>query len=186
MFAIGRFLSTVTNVVSIIGGLAIALMMFHITFDVIGRYVFNAPIPGTITIVSYYYMSIAAFVPLAFAEQKDAHISVEVITARMPAWMRNNLERLAMLCSLAVFCFLAIRSFGEAQAKYSQGASVVQGTSDISIWVTYCMLPLGTSLMILVLLYKLINSFLPCESGLDRDRAKADELIDPRPDERQQ
>ena len=176
MFAIGRFLSKVTNVVSIIGGLAIALMMFHITFDVIGRYFFNSPIPGTITIVSYYYMSIAAFVPLAFAEQKDAHISVEVITERMPAWMRRNLEHLARLCSLVVFGFLTVRSFGEAQGKFSMGASIVQGNSDISIWVTYFMLPLGAGLMTLVVLYKLINGFLPQESGLDTERAKADEL----------
>ncbi|MFL1407306.1 TRAP transporter small permease, partial [Marinobacter sp. M1N3S26] len=123
MLNIGRLLSRITNTVSIIGGLAIALMMFHISFDVAGRYFFNTPIPGTITIVSYYYMSIAAFIPLAFAEQKDAHISVEVITERMPAWMRHHLERLAMLCSLVVFGLLAVRTFGEAQKKFEMGAS---------------------------------------------------------------
>lgn len=176
MYAIGRILARITNAVSILGGLAIALMMFHITFDVIGRYVFNTPIPGTITIVSYYYMSIAAFVPLAFAEQKDAHISVEVITELMPAWIRNNLERLAFLCSLTVFGFLALRSFGEAQRKFDMGASVVQGSADITIWVTYYMLPLGAALMFLVVLYKLVNSFLPHENGLDTERSKADEL----------
>lgn len=176
MYAIGQFLSRITNLISIIGGLAIAMMMFHVTFDVIGRYFFRSPIPGTITIVSYYYMSIAAFIPLAFAEQKDAHISVEVITEHMPAWMRHNLERLAMLCSMTVFGFLAVRTFGEAQTKYDMGASIVQGSSDIPIWITYYMLPLGTGLMTLVLLYKLINSFLPNESGLDAGRAHADEL----------
>jgi len=41
MYAIGRFLSKITNLISIVGGLAIALMMFHIAFDVVGRYVFN-------------------------------------------------------------------------------------------------------------------------------------------------
>lgn len=176
MFFIGRLLARITNTVSIIGGLAIALMMFHITFDVAGRYFFNAPVPGTITVVSYYYMSIAAFIPLAFAEQKDAHISVEVITERMPAWMRGNLERLAMLCSLVVFSLLAVRTYLEAGKKFEMGASIVQGNSDISIWVTYYMLPVGCGLMVLVVLYKLIMSFLPQESGLDTERAKADEL----------
>ena len=176
MYAIGRFLSKVTNLISIVGGLAIALMMFHISFDVAGRYFFNTPIPGTITIVSYYYMSIAAFIPLAFAEQKDAHISVEVITERMPAWMRGNLERLAMLCSLVVFSLLAVRTYLEAGKKFEMGASIVQGNSDISIWVTYYMLPVGCGLMVLLVLYKLIMSFLPQESGLDTERAKADEL----------
>ena len=177
MYAIGRFLSNITNLISIIGGLAIALMMFHISFDVAGRYFFNAPVPGTITVVSYYYMSIAASIPLAFAEQKAAHISVEVITERMPAWMRGNLERLAMLCSLVVFGLLAVRTFNEAGKKFEMGASIVQGNSDISIWVTYYMLPVGCGLMALVVLYKLIASFLPPQhNGLDTERAKADEL----------
>ncbi|MBM1143040.1 TRAP transporter small permease [Alcanivorax sp. ZXX171] len=176
MYAIGRFLSRITNLISIIGGLAISLMMLHISFDVAGRYFFNTPIPGTITVVSYYYMSIAAFVPLAFAEQKDAHISVEVITEHMPAWMRGNLERLAMLCSLVIFSLLAVRTYIEAGKKQDMGASIVQGNSDISIWVTYYMLPLGCGLMALVVLYKLIVSFAPQRNGLDRERAKADEL----------
>ncbi|MBF5058050.1 tripartite AtP-independent periplasmic transporter subunit DctQ [Alcanivorax sp. 521-1] len=173
---IGTLLAGITNFVSVLGGLAIALMMFHVAFDVIGRYLFNTPLPGTITIVSYYYMSIAAFIPLAFAEQKDAHISVDVVTERLPPWIRNNLERLALLCSLAVFSLLAARSFVEAQGKYRMSASVVQGDADISIWFTYYMLPVGSGLMALIVLYKLVSSVFGLESALNRERAKADEF----------
>ncbi|WP_416391404.1 TRAP transporter small permease [Alloalcanivorax xenomutans] len=70
MYALGRWLSKITNLMTVIGGLAIALMMLHVTADVVGRFVFGTPIPGTITIVSHYYMIVAAFVPLAYAEQK--------------------------------------------------------------------------------------------------------------------
>lgn len=176
MYVIGRILAHITNVMTIIGGLAIALMMFHITADVAGRYFFNSPIPGTITIVSYYYMVIAAFIPLAFAEQKDAHISVEVITERLPEWIQNNIQRLSLLCSGVIFTLLCWRSFEEAGRKYSMGASVVQGNSDISIWATYYVLPLGCALMVLVLAYKFLVSIFGLESSLDRERAKADEL----------
>ena len=176
MYVIGRILAHITNVMTIIGGLAIALMMFHITADVAGRYFFNSPIPGTITIVSYYYMVIAAFIPLAFAEQKDAHISVEVITERLPEWIQNNIQRLSLLCSGVIFSMLALRSFEEAGRKYAMGASVVQGNSDISIWATYYVLPLGCALMVLVLAYKFLVSIFGLESSLDRERAKADEL----------
>lgn len=176
MFVIGRILAHITNVMTIIGGLAIALMMFHITADVAGRYIFNSPIPGTITIVSYYYMGIAAFIPLAFAEQKDAHISVEVITELMPQWIQDNLQRLALLCSGVIFTMLSWRSLEESSRKYAMGASVVQGNSDIPIWITYYVLPLGCAMMVLVVAYKLIVSLFGLESGLDTERAKADEL----------
>lgn len=176
MYVIGRILAHITNVMTIIGGLAIALMMFHVTADVAGRYFFNAPIPGTITIVSYYYMIVAAFIPLAFAEEKDAHISVEVVTERLPQWLQNNLQRLALLCSMTVFGMLAWRTFEEAGRKFAMGASVVQGNSDITIWATYYVLPIGCGLMVLVLLYKFLVSTFGLENGLDRERAKADDL----------
>ena len=44
-------------------------MMLHITADVVGKFVFNRPLPGTIPIVSQYYMVIAAFLPLAMVEK---------------------------------------------------------------------------------------------------------------------
>ena len=64
MKTLGRLLSRVIDSMTVISGLAIALMMIHITLDVVMRNFFNYPLPGTITIVSYYYMAITAFMPL--------------------------------------------------------------------------------------------------------------------------
>tara|TARA_R110002124_G_scaffold54425_1_gene154754 strand:+ start:686 stop:1150 length:465 start_codon:yes stop_codon:yes gene_type:complete len=153
-------------------------MMLHITADVIFRYVFNSPMPGTITIVSHYYMAIAAFIPLAFTEQKNSHISVDVLTARMPAFLRRYLDRFAVLVSILIFGVITVRSFVEANKKYQQGASVVQGDSEILIGITYYLLPVGAGLMVLMLIYKLVLSFSNSGNGLDTELAKADELSD--------
>lgn len=176
MFSIGRFLDKIINLTTILGGLAIALMMLHVVGDVIARYVFNIPLPGTITFVSYYYMAIAAFIPLAYTEQKNAQISVEVVTEHLPVWIQNNLERFALMLSALVFGMLAVRAWGEANNKFELGASVNQGTTDILIWPTYYILPLGSALMVLLLLYKIVVSFMNIESALNTERAKADEL----------
>lgn len=171
MYKIGRWLSKITDLMTILGGLAIALMMLHVTADVAGRYLFNMPMPGTITIVSHYYMIVAAFVPLAFAEQKNAHISVEVVTERLPKVVQKHLEGWALLLSAAVFALLAVRTWGEALSKHDISASVVQGNASIPIWQTYYVLPVGTALMALVLLYKFIIYLSGGPSGLDKDRA---------------
>ena len=84
MTRISRFLSTCATCTSVLAGAAVALMMVQVTLDVAMRHLFGSPLPGTLTIVSYYYMVIAAFVPLALAEQRDAHISVEFVTDLMP------------------------------------------------------------------------------------------------------
>jgi|SRR5690625_3435992 len=178
MYRLGRLLAWVTNITTVVGALAIAFMMIHITVDVAARYLFDSPLPGTITIVSYYYMIIAAFVPLAFAEQKDAHISVEVVTELMPSVVQKHLAGWLLLFSMAIFSMLTVRTWGEALAKQRIGASVVQGDTSIIIWPAYYMLPIGCGLMVVVLLYKFLVYLTGTESGLDRVRAQADELPD--------
>jgi len=171
----GRFLSRITLVMTFIGGLAIALMMLNVVLDVAGRYLFATPVPGTITVVSYYYMIIAAFVPLAFAEQKNAHISVEVVTERLPGWLQRHLNTFSLLLSTVVFLLLAVRTWGEAVSKQDIGASVVQGVNSIVIWPTYYVLPVGFALMALVLVHKFLASLFWVHSGLDEHRARPDD-----------
>lgn len=174
MHAIGKFLSRLIDSVTVISGLAIALMMVHITLDVVSRNFFNYPLPGTITIVSYYYMAIAAFMPLAFAEQKSAHISVEVITERLPKGVQKHLAGWMLLFSAAVFALMTLRSWEEALSKYGIKASIVQGEDSLPVWPTYFFLPLGCLLMFLVVVYKFIVYLTNQPSGLDVERARAD------------
>lgn len=174
MQAIGKLLSRLIDSVTVIAGLAIAFMMVHITLDVITRNFFNYPLPGTITIVSYYYMAIAAFMPLAFAEQKSAHISVEVLTERLPPLVQKHLAGCLLLLSAAVFALLTLRSWEEALSKYGIRASVVQGEDSLSVWPTYFFLPLGCLLMFVVVLYKFAIYLTGQASGLDSERSRAD------------
>lgn len=178
MYSIGKVLSWITNITTVIGGLVITLMMLHISLDVVMRYFFNTSLPGTITIVSYYYMIVAAFIPLAFAEQKDAHISVEVITEHLHPLIQKHLTNLAYLFSTAVFSLLTVRSWEEAEKKRGYGVSIVQGTDSISIWITYYILPLGCGLMALITLYKLSINIFGLNTGLDTERSSPTD-IDP-------
>lgn len=171
MYTFGKLLSKLIDTMTVISGLAIALMMLHITADVVMRNFFNYPLPGTITVVSYYYMAVAAFMPLAFAEQKSAHISVEVITERMPKVVQKHLAGWMLLFSAAVFALMTLRSWEEALSKYGIKASVVQGEDSLAVWPTYFLLPVGCLLMFLVVLYKFIVYLTNQPSGLDVDRA---------------
>ena len=96
MKRISRFLSTCATCTSVLAGAAVALMMVQVTLDVAMRHLFGSPLPGTLTIVSYYYMVIAAFVPLALAEQREAHISVEFVTDLMPKGVQRHLAGLML------------------------------------------------------------------------------------------
>ncbi|MDA7416014.1 TRAP transporter small permease [Xenophilus arseniciresistens] len=176
MFRLGRLLSRFIDVLTVIAGLSIAFMMLHITADVVARVVFQSPLPGTMSLVSYYYMAVAAFMPLAFAEQKSAHISVEVLTERLPATVQKHLAGWLLLISAASFLALTVRTWGEAMTKWEIKASVVQGLDSIPVWPTYFVLPVGCALMFLVVVYKFLVYVSGAESGLDDERARADDL----------
>ena len=66
-------------------------MMIHISLDVIGKIVWNAPIIGTLEIVSYVYMVGCTFLPLGHVLQTRSLILVEAFTEWMPsrsiAWL---------------------------------------------------------------------------------------------------
>ena len=85
---VGRFVNSLEeNTIAILLGL-----MTVLTFvNVILRYVFNAPLNGTILFVSTFYMVAIAFLPLALVEQGDNHISVELLFDRFPGGLRRAL-----------------------------------------------------------------------------------------------
>ena len=157
MKAIARFLSIGNAMLSTIAGVLVIVMVLHVTVDVTMRYVFNAPIPGTILAVSTFYMTAVVFLPLGLSEQKDAHIAVEVIYDLLGNVARRILDVLGLLVSLAVLGALTVRTFEEAMAKYRIGAATVESGVRIVTWPSYFVLPLGFAFMLLFVLLRLAH-----------------------------
>jgi hypothetical protein len=62
------FLGAVSNLLLAIGAAIITLMALHVIADVSCRYLLNQPLPGTIEIVSLYYMVAVIYLPLAYVQ----------------------------------------------------------------------------------------------------------------------
>tara|TARA_R100000935_G_scaffold58904_1_gene99398 strand:+ start:24463 stop:24972 length:510 start_codon:yes stop_codon:yes gene_type:complete len=139
---------------SILAGIAIVAMMLQVTVDVTLRYLFGMQLMGTLTIVSYYYMVIVAFVPLALAERRGAHISVEFVTDHLPPRIRHHLAGLILLPTAAVGFILTWRTFETATRAFRTGAAEVNGFSRVPVWPAYYALPLGAGLMTLIIVLK--------------------------------
>ena len=140
-----------------IGALAVILMMLHVTLDVAGKYLFNSPIPGTVAIVSQYYMVAVCFLPLALAERDNAHITVEVLADMLPRRTQNQFGVAWTLLSLILFSLLTWRNWIEAGLKRDLAAFVIEQDYRIPVWPSYYLLPIGTGAMCLVLIHKLVR-----------------------------
>lgn len=159
MSRIDGFISLIGRSVALVGGLAVALMMVHVTLDVIFRYLLNQPLAGTLTMVTYHYMVLVAFVPLAFVQRGNAHISVEVFTSLMPSALQRALALVTDLLTMAVMALLAWRGGDAAVQAMRKGLAQVQGNTEILVWPAYFAIPLGAGLMTLVLFWQAVSAF---------------------------
>lgn len=165
--ALGRLLHRATNVTALIAGVMICLMMVQVSVDVIGRYIFNAPLPATIVFVSHYYMLFVVFLPLALPERDDKHISVEIVTEKLPVSVQRHLRSWLYLAGCAVYVAMARASWLEAMTKYASSARLIESNLPVLIWPGYFILPVGCGLIAIVLLYKFLAYATGLPSGLD-------------------
>lgn len=137
-----------------LASLALALMMLHVTADVIGKYVFNAPIPGTAEVVASYYMISVVFLPLAWLEVKNGPIVVELFYEMGSPRAKRTMVALGTLLSLIFYGVIAWLSWGPAVHAWRIG-EIVEGAWRVTIWPTKFFLPLGLGLACLALVIRL-------------------------------
>ena len=144
-----RVLDAVVTAAAWVAGFATIAMMLHVTADVTGRNLFNAPITGTVEIVSAYNMAALSFLPLALIARERGHIIVELFTGWMRAGPRRILDGLVGIVTViytAVFTWkaveVAIDKTGIREAKEA-------GIGFVEIWPARWLVALGFGLMTL-------------------------------------
>lgn len=111
----------------------IVVLMLHMVVDVAGRFLFNKPIPGTLEIVTFWWMPIIVFLSLGWAQQRGEHITVTLLTERLsPAW-RRFAESCGDVLSLVVVAILAWYTFEGALKGFEVGQSSI-GSVSVPIW----------------------------------------------------
>lgn len=153
MKALVHFLSKVLLWLS---GLALILMMLHVTADVLSKYLFNAPVPGTAEVVAAYYMISVVFLPLAYVEVANRSIVVEMIYDLLPNGAKYPLDIIGTLISLAFFGFLAYLGVGLAEEAFAV-REYVDGLWRIVVWPSRFLIPLGMAVAALALLLRLVD-----------------------------
>jgi TRAP-type C4-dicarboxylate transport system permease small subunit len=97
----------VTNVLIAVASITILAMMVLTGIDVLGRYIFNSPIPGSFELTEF-AMAIAVFSALPIVSLSRSHISADLFSAGANGGFRK-VQRL--ICDASGFCFFAIVSW---------------------------------------------------------------------------
>jgi TRAP-type C4-dicarboxylate transport system permease small subunit len=96
----------VSRVVVGVAATGLALLMFLVAADVIGRYVLNRPIPGGYELTEY-LMAIIVPLSIAFCAERKSHVGVDMVVEKLSPKMRARVEAVTLLVTLVLCAVLA-------------------------------------------------------------------------------
>lgn len=125
------------------GEIIVAILCLHIVAEIAANWLFSSPIDGTTSIVSRWYMIPLVFLPMAYIERQNQHISADIFTRRLGARSALVLDAVIAV-SLVGFCALFVwQTTGEALAATRANEQIELVDSAIPVWPTRWFVPLG-------------------------------------------
>ncbi|MBT9386502.1 TRAP transporter small permease [Pseudooceanicola sp. CBS1P-1] len=89
------------RVLAVVCGVILLVMMSLTVVDVIGRYIFNHPLIGATELTEMLLVSVI-YIGLPAVCMDDEHVTVDLLTARMPDWIHPFRKAVLSLISVAV------------------------------------------------------------------------------------
>ena len=101
-----------TTVACVMAMLALSIMTVIVTGDVILRYVFNAPSKWVVEISSY-LLVVIVMMGLAYTQKRRGHISVDIITSRLPKTVRPWVDLVTLVTVFVLTVILIYLTAGD-------------------------------------------------------------------------
>lgn len=141
------------NALAVLCGALFMIMLLLGTGDVIGRFVFNHPITGTLEF-STVLMAGIVLLGWAYTQNQGGHIRVDIILGRYPSRLKALVDVLGLGLSLLLFMAIAWAS-AQIAIKFTLEERMFQ-TIDLPIGYAYFMVPLGSIFICLEFVIQMI------------------------------
>lgn len=142
------------NILAGIGGFFFLVLMFLGASDVIGRYVFNKPIMGTLEISEVLMAGVILF-GWAYVLKMGSHIRIELLVSHYPSRARAIVNFVTLLLSLGLFSLIAWKSVMLA-LQYAQENRVFQ-TLGFPTAPFYFFVPIGAFFLCLEFIIQMLH-----------------------------
>lgn len=154
-----RIISAISHLLAGLGAVGLVMMMLHVVADVLSRYIFNAPVVGTLEIVSSYYMVMVVFLPFAATQLRGANIFVSLFTGGLSdrvIYIIDGVIRLIFAIAILVFVWVTVEV---ALEKTRMGEKITSVYTQIPIWPTRWLPPIGGAALFACLCLQAVSSF---------------------------
>jgi tripartite ATP-independent transporter DctM subunit len=147
-----------------LGGVFLVAMMVITTLDVIGRYVFNRPVPGANELAEFLQVTVV-YCGVAYTALKKGHVAVDVLFNRLSRRVQDFLFSFTSFVGTVLFGLIAWQSV--AQSLVFKAATRSSPVLEIPLWPFVLVVAFGSGILSLVLLSDFIGSF---RTGADNRR----------------
>ena len=137
---------------TLVGGFVIFLLVLITTTNVLGRWLFSAPISGYIDWVEQ-AMAFFAFLGLAYTQRDGGHIRMDMLVARLHGRLLWLSELITTLLMLAITLILVYGSYLHFLRAYEIGDSSVD--INLPTWPAKLVVPVALSVLALRLLLQI-------------------------------
>ena len=146
---VDRLVAYIENAFTFIAACFIFILMFFLTAEVIGRYVFNSPIPGAIDWVEV-WMATFAFLGAAYCQRLGGHVRMEMFVGKMKGPLLWWVEFFAVSVAFVYVCIIIFHSFKHFVRAWEWGDSTI----DIQLltWPSKLVVPVALTLLAIRLL----------------------------------
>lgn len=138
-----------------LGQLALAVMVLTICYDVVMRYVFNAPTHWSLEVNTFLVIFIT-LIPAGWVLREDSHLRIGFFVTRFSPKAQDRIRRIASVLGI-IFCAMMTRN-GLNMAinafEYDQRMSTPLGTPMV---IPYLFIPFGFTVLGLQFLARLIG-----------------------------
>ncbi len=115
-----------------LGVLFTLIAMFHITANVLMRYLFESPIRATLEMTGYWYLPLICIVGFVIAQLRNSHIEAELLYAQMPAKVQVDLLRFGFLIAAVTSAAFTYYTGHEALEAFEKRETA--GALRVMIW----------------------------------------------------
>jgi tripartite ATP-independent transporter DctM subunit len=130
---INRIVTPVSESVGLICGVGMLAMVLMMSYEVIARYVFNAP-TSWVTEYSLYVFVATSFLGTAYAQLSDSHIRVEILLDTLKPLRRHQFELVSAWLGF-LFAIVASSQMGSFVWSEYVGGSRAWGLLTTPLWI---------------------------------------------------
>lgn len=127
-----KFITKLNNGLQYVAQVVLMIMVFMVTFDVLGRWLFSQPITGAVEVTEL-GLSMVIFLSIGYTHLKEEHISIEFLVDRFPEKVQAIVDGIINLIIAVLMILLALSLFWYAQRLFVSGT--VTGDLGLPIYV---------------------------------------------------